>query len=1622
MPIIEVKGLGKVNIAGDRPTEAERQNMLIELGRRSDPAVAAPPAAEFTPEQIEAAGFGDLAQTMRGFQGLEAPVGREVWGDYEHPLQSELVRPLAAGVSALPRGVLKGALAGAEVVAGRPFAPELVELEQSWKDWEAGLTKGAKPEDDDIYVVLDKANPLSDSEFDIAPLVSLMTRGVVQATPGMIAAVKNMPAYMGTLIGDYAERAAADRGSDSIEFNDLGRAIALAGAVAGIERGAALKALSGAGAPTVKGAAARGALIEGGEEYAQQHLENIAMQAGSDRPGFLGVDWAEGHKGGIHGTFVGTPMGGLMGGGAAMRRHDTIGELGRRIADVPARREARLRQEVADLEAEAAPVTEQVAPEQVVAEEVVAEPVGPAFDPETDTMEYRAALDEPYVSPRAEYTHMHAMEAIFQRPGVGPYLATMRNMALGRLQGNPSSERLRFAAKRSEELWQQYRSAPPLRVPEATEVVAEEVVTPTEEAVAESAFVFRPAPPPGPPSPSNRDLSQVGAENMGTLNREGMAYRGMTGEEYAATVARDGHVMSRGDYSFEGEGTSFAENIEDAESYVNSFRNDPRKTGTPTYIVEVDKGLLTRDSDGYWKSPAAVPVSGRVWRIEADKGALVGTEVVTPAEEVTETVLEVVPGAEPGAKRTLAPQDAPPIDAVDAIIEEGVEPRPGTVPATWEQDLFGLAMAADGPPPLPQDALDAQVEKNRLADKAKEARKAAEEAAKEREVAPRPSGAKVGSAADKGAGRRRVEEIETPIVPLSARDAIRRLAAVANETGATEADVTDAVNEAAAAELRESGQAIAPRNADNIEQIKQLAREMGRTDEEIDQLLSHQKMSFADVITAMDGAGLRSKLSEDGTDVEIPAATETLITEVNESRLSPTNVQIAAIHAAYRATSTARANVLLAAEQATDSKEIARLAATDAKLRALALNALLAQKRGGTPAAQAMRFRQYLIDPVMNVVEAQARATLKKRKPLTSQEVARLERLWDAAEKAESQAAEAETKAQKALKKATRRLKSAENALRASEEVQKEAKKKARKPKKEDGKEKTPRQKAAEIEGAPIRVTPIKKSARQKELEKAFKATQKEARKAADGVQKAKAKTRKAQRAKGAVPESAIRRVKIPGIKEPVDLLGAYRKAFGGALVLNSSGDDSALGRQALGLAIQMPATVWQTIPVALSAAPWRAGHRKYALDKQIELLSSPNQGLRDFADLEMTEVEGRSNIDDETDPHRAREEAWMFRAFETGMLADVLVQPSQNIFGLTLNILRTEAFDEGTRLVAEVNGVNLADMRKADLRGAPDGSKEKQFANDIKALGLLVNVSTGRGTFNAKALGVARHLMFAPRYTMSRFELPWRAIELAAGKGKFSDVSPEARALFMRRAKRQMSWAMGMMVMSGIAAAYNDDDAVEAMDNFFDPENADFLKMRIGDYHIDTMQGLGATWRYVWPFVFSPIGATKDLLVKGELPDAHVPWRKEHLAPLKQLSRNKLAPLVSWLVKVGRGTDWRGRDLESIPASERGSYKAGLNPDNVKEATMAYALDRVVFPTLGLVTPIGVQQMAEAFGRDATAEQKSAFQKGIPILLNFFGISAAHYKDRAKKGKSLGLPGLPRPPSVPRPPLTRFD
>ena len=109
--------------------------------------------------------------------------------------------------------------------------------------------------------------------------------------------------------------------------------------------------------------------------------------------------------------------------------------------------------------------------------------------------------------------------------------------------------------------------------------------------------------------------------------RRGHLYRGMSAAEYDATVGAGAGVRSDSRYCFNGEGTCFAEDAPSAESYINCGHTDPRKTGLPTYVVEIDadgSGAQQDRRDGYWKAPS-VPQdrARRVWRMSAEDGAVV---------------------------------------------------------------------------------------------------------------------------------------------------------------------------------------------------------------------------------------------------------------------------------------------------------------------------------------------------------------------------------------------------------------------------------------------------------------------------------------------------------------------------------------------------------------------------------------------------------------------------------------------------------------------------------------------------------------------------------------------------------------------------------------------------------------------------------------------------------------------------------------------------------------------------------------------------------------------------------------------------------------------------------------
>lgn len=109
------------------------------------------------------------------------------------------------------------------------------------------------------------------------------------------------------------------------------------------------------------------------------------------------------------------------------------------------------------------------------------------------------------------------------------------------------------------------------------------------------------------------------------LKKPGMVFRGMTSDEYRNTVGKHSPIKSTGQHSLSVEGTCFTEDAGDAEGYVNFGRDDPRKTGKPTYLVAVEKTpTMYRDRDGYDKDREPVPYDNviGVWEMYGEDGAV----------------------------------------------------------------------------------------------------------------------------------------------------------------------------------------------------------------------------------------------------------------------------------------------------------------------------------------------------------------------------------------------------------------------------------------------------------------------------------------------------------------------------------------------------------------------------------------------------------------------------------------------------------------------------------------------------------------------------------------------------------------------------------------------------------------------------------------------------------------------------------------------------------------------------------------------------------------------------------------------------------------------------------------
>jgi hypothetical protein len=917
-------------------------------------------------------------------------------------------------------------------------------------------------------------------------------------------------------------------------------------------------------------------------------------------------------------------------------------------------------------------------------------------------------------------------------------------------------------------------------------------------------------------------------------------------------------------------------------------------------------GVAAGERVGARLAAGATPGATAIGRIGRAAGGEAATEA---AQELVQTVGEQaltrdsgVLGVDPAdaMKRAVAGAivGAPLGGTIRGAKEAGIKLSDRSVTDAMVGDLLGgdfqdIPATESEAQPMPEsveaEAVDIREGSASLAEEMEEAASATQPVTPE----PPPAAPRVVGKDSERSQRRPVEAGPEPTASQNAFETLRAIV----DPEVTDSQLHRAIlktvasvrGERARASLQE-GQ-MAARHAELDPLIEEYGNSLGLSDEQIESFTSHEVRGFNSIIRDMKATGLAPSTDQEGR-VSVPAKLNELAQMINEGSHVPSDIEQAALHSAVMLYRKARREVLDATASAETEADIRKLNNRLNTIENSALPLAVALRHGGTELGRAMRYRQFVVNEAMDLISAQAAATLKKGRELTQGEKNKVARLWNEADAIENKGISERKRAQKSLKSAN---------------------------------------------------------------------TQAEADAAKEDVVKADRKIRQGQRKKAQAAEETVG-----------PWLAMYRKVFGASLVLNSSGDNSALGRQAIGLALQSPTAALKTLPVALRVSPFSKTGSAYAKEVQQKLLSSTMQQLRDLAGLELTEIEGLSNISG--GPMQPREEIFMFRALESGMLGDKLVMPSQNAFGITLNLLRAKNFDAGARMLAEAHGVK-------DPSNAQEIAQKVPRA-DLEALALFINASTGRGKWisgHGFIPNIMRHTMFAPRFTLSRIETPFRLMQFLLKKGPFENVSNEARGVMAKRISRNLGFAMSLGVMSMVLGG---EDWKENIDNFFNPESSDFLKLRVGDWHIDLLGGIPTTMRYIIPLAFTPTSA-----ISGNW-DEVLQWKDQSGRHLTRMLQNKLAPLTSTMLTMFSGKDYRGRDIS----------------DDV-DGAWAVLLHRFVFPSMKMVTPISVENTAIEAWEDMTQEQKTTLQRLGPIALDLVGVGTQHYdpnKGRDTKRKSF--------------------
>jgi hypothetical protein len=236
-----------------------------------------------------------------------------------------------------------------------------------------------------------------------------------------------------------------------------------------------------------------------------------------------------------------------------------------------------------------------------------------------------------------------------------------------------------------------------------------------------------------------------------------------------------------------------------------------------------------------------------------------------------------------------------------------------------------------------------------------------------------------------------------------------------------------------------------------------------------------------------------------------------------------------------------------------------------------------------------------------------------------------------------------------------------------------------------------------------------------------------------------------------------------------------------------------------------------------------------------------------------------------------------------------------------------------------------------------------------------MINASAGRGIdFGVDKWGnAAKHVMLAPRFMISRFEAPRRAIGIALSK-----ESSMGDRLFI--AKQWGAFMSTGFILLGLASMLDD------VEIGTDPEDSDFLKIVWGNKRIDIWGG------FLQPaqlFARLTMMAARSQRIVDSKPPNYGKTAKDEIARFIQ---NRTSPIVNILGDMATGKNF-GRE-EIPPLSE-----VFTDLDAAGDFR-----ERFLQP---MVTPLLLQETAEAYELDGVGSAAWSFG------MNFMGFGTNTYK-----------------------------